>query len=433
MLKARTKVVLQFMDKSHDVFIKYGNKLYLYNIAMGMFLVGLWNRYGYTFYFDMQTLSAKTGWMNVEGNRYYFDPKTFTSPKDGFYTIGGTRYLFGKMGEILTGFNKVKGRIYYTDKLGRVFTGWHTINGNRYYFDENKSLTPDYVGAAYTGWYQDLSNGKAMYFHPDGRMAKGITQIGNDTYMFVAKNNGMDKNFFYKQTGFYSVTGLDRYYFDPANGGKAAKSKWIKTDKGYVYLQSDGRMAKGQTVINGETYVFTKDADKNYYSKQAPLDWKVGLRFKLHSKNNPSKKDWWEITLACRDGKVKLEGRTDIPSDLTFDDKFTIGFEKQGNNARVSTPIVFRACNSASAGDALNRAMKIFNDADIKVGDKIFMSGEKYQDSLRFTNTGYIKGITGNDYSKGYQKNRIDQFSAGFAVAKNGLYEAIVEHRNLVK
>ena len=163
-------------------------------------------------------------------------------------------------------------------------------------------------------------------------------------------------------------------------------------------------------------------------SDKVPSAWQQGVQIKLQRKGFPSSKTYWKIKLVYKNGHLRLEGPTNIPGCYTFDDTFIMGYQKQGGS--VQAPIIFRTCNNASAGNALKRAMDIFNRADIKDGDKIFMNGKKWQTTLKFTSNLLIKGITGNDYTKGYQPDRIDRNTAGFTVEPDGLYEAIVDHRH---
>ena len=267
MLKAREGSKIYPVPKLHCVFIKHGGRLYIYNYVAGVFLVGLWtlniNGSYETFYLDKNMYNAVKGWYNVDGHRYYFSLKNWCALKDGFHQVNGTTYLFNNARNpyILTGLNSVNGRTYYTDSVGAVVTGWREVNDDRYYFNPNDG------GAAYTGWYQDWGLSPAdgqMYFLNDGRMAKGVTYIDGDYYLF--KPHGSGKNF-YKAYGYYSNFDGKRYYFSSENKGKAARNQWIQTGRGWMYFHGDGSMAKGVTRIGGKTFVFTQiySGDYNYY------------------------------------------------------------------------------------------------------------------------------------------------------------------------
>ena len=101
-----------------------------------------------------------------------------------------------------------------------------------------------------------------MYFLDDGRMAKGITYINGDLYLFKPHGNG--KNW-YKSYGYYSVSKYGkRYYFSSENEGKAARNQWIQIGKGWMYFHGDGAMAKGVNKIDGKTFVFTQSYSKDW-------------------------------------------------------------------------------------------------------------------------------------------------------------------------
>ena len=259
--RGRTKVTVHYVMKMRTMFIEYGDRLYAYQWEMGAFIVGLWTFAGDTYYFDKNNFRAYKGWANVNGGRYYFNPQTWKACKNGVYNIDGSRYLFDSQGRIMKGVNTTSDGTYYTDNNGKIRTGWYTIDDSfRYFFNPNDG------GRAYTGWYHDNAydnlNG-AMYFHSNGRMAMGLTNINGDLYLFQPHGKGQN---YYRTCGYYS-TGGDRYYFDQENSGKAAKDKWYQTGRGWIHFNSDCRMSKGVNRINGKTFVFTQSygRDYNYY------------------------------------------------------------------------------------------------------------------------------------------------------------------------
>ena len=69
-----------------------------------------------------------------------------------------------------------------------------------------------------------------MYFDDRGRMAKGVTKVGDDYYLLLT--NGVGSNAYVK-SGWYS-DGPKRYYFDPRDGGRAVRDTVRRID-GYWY------------------------------------------------------------------------------------------------------------------------------------------------------------------------------------------------------
>ena len=160
----------------------------------------------------------------------------------------------------------------------------------------------------------------------------------------------------------------------------------------------------------------------NTRATQSDVLWEQQIAFKLRAKWNSLYKAWWNIKLVCtKDGKLRLEGPTNIPGNLTFDDRFIMGY-RRANSLENHLSFVFGPSRYASAGDALNRAMILFNQAKVKIGDSIFVHGEDWNDTLRFP--GYnsvIRKTSKNVYEYGYKN--IDRYVVGFEATKYSLEE----------
>ena len=195
----------------------------------------------------------------------------------------------------------------------------------------------------------------------------------------------------------------------------------------------------GLIVIGGghsATLVKADATSSNTMSKSAQGEvlWRQGVRFKLRAKHNTLYKDWWEINLVCnKNGVLSLEGRTDIPSNLTFDDYFVMGFNDSDKNGITRIP--FEAGFTwGSTADLLRKEMNDFNNAQVKVGEPIFIHGLDWDGTLRFAkNSLVIKNhISSNDYTAGYRS--VDKYCTGFYVKHDGLHEAVFMHdRNGIK
>lgn len=149
----------------------------------------------------------------------------------GWYQDGSAgKMYFNEDGSMATGITKV-GNYYYLflphggGPNAYLTSGWYNdpITKNRYLFNGRD-------GAAYTGWYQDGRNGR-MYFNEDGVMARGVTKIGDDYYLFTPHGPDSDYAGYYQATGWYTdpKTGK-RYYFDPNDDGKAIRGITRKVD-----------------------------------------------------------------------------------------------------------------------------------------------------------------------------------------------------------
>ena len=159
--------------------------------------------------------------------------------------------------------------------------------------------------------------------------------------------------------------------------------------------------------------------------------WREGVRLKLQAKYNHLYKDWWEITLVCdKNGHLRLEGRTDIPGNLTFDDNLIMGqrYYEPGLRKRV-TALCFEVGPSwGSASTDLKDSMRLFNESDVKVGDLLFAHGRGWNGTLRFSprNNVIHNTISNNDFTQGYKS--VSRWATGFEIRKNGLYECHWDH-----
>ena len=136
--------------------------------------------------------------------------------KDGWFTIGGSDYLFGPSGYMATGFLKrANGQWVYANESGAFVGGWVRDGGSWYYLDPSSKVMK-------TGWVAD--GGSWYYLTASGAMAIGWVNDGGTWYYLNAS-------------------------------GKMATG-WLKDRGSWYYLSPSGAMLTGTQVINGRTYVF---------------------------------------------------------------------------------------------------------------------------------------------------------------------------------
>ena len=136
--------------------------------------------------------------------------------KGGWFTIGGSDYLFGPSGYMATGFLKrANGDWVYADQDGAFVGGWVRDGGSWYYLDPSSKVMA-------TGWVAD--GGSWYYLTASGAMAIGWVNDGGTWYYLNAS-------------------------------GKMATG-WLKDRGSWYYLSPSGAMLTGTQVINGRTYVF---------------------------------------------------------------------------------------------------------------------------------------------------------------------------------
>ena len=145
-------------------------------------------------------LEIKKGWQKND-NGYWYVRLDGSYPKDQFEKIDGTWYYFDGSGYMLTDKWKKRpdGTWYYFDKSGEMATGWKKIAEKWYYFKDD--------GAMVTGWVK------------------------------------------YKDTW---------YYLDGKEGNMVSNT-FVKSEKGWYYLNEDGTFAdKPEFTVEPDGLITTK-------------------------------------------------------------------------------------------------------------------------------------------------------------------------------
>lgn len=193
-------------------------------------------------------------WQNISGKTYYFDPKTGTMVI-GWLELDGDRYYFAQDGVLTYGLQTIEDRLYYLGDDGKMATGWQELDGQRYFFAQD--------GTAVTGW-QELE-GNRHYFAQDGEMSVGWTEIAGERYCFTQAGQPM--------TGWVQIDGT-RYLF--AEEGTLVTG-WHTDDTGTYFLEEDGKVHTGWLDSAGERYYLDQNGmmqtgwleigDDRYYLK----------------------------------------------------------------------------------------------------------------------------------------------------------------------
>ena len=221
-----------------------------------------------TYYFSIYSGAAITSWFTQEnGDKYYADPSTgkivkgvkqvdskwiYFDESTGKVLIGtitfnvptkatdGNTYCILTGGQKATGLTKISDETYYFNDSGVMQTRFVNIESDTYYFSI-------YSGKAVKGWFTQENGDKYYADVTTGKVAKGLTKIDGDTYYF--NDSGV------MQTRFVNI-GSDTYYFS-IYSGKAVKG-WFTQENGDKYYAdaTTGKVAKGLTKIDGDTYYF---------------------------------------------------------------------------------------------------------------------------------------------------------------------------------
>ena len=134
-----------------------------------------------------------SGWQDVNGARYYFNPNNGQLVTNSWLKIDGKEYCLNAAGVMLTGFQTIGSKTYYLGTDGVKQTGLVNADGNYFFFDED--------GVRVTGW--QTVDGKKYYFQPDiYTMAKGLTAIDGVTYLFGEDGTLQTGNVTYQGTAY---------------------------------------------------------------------------------------------------------------------------------------------------------------------------------------------------------------------------------------
>ena len=210
---------------------------------------------------------ATKGWLNVDGNWYYFAEKDYL----GIYhaaagtneTIDGKLYHFNSDGTMASsGWGLYEdGSWYYAFASGELATGDVTIGSTTYHFDENGKTQRGLV----------VENGICKLYSEDGTLLEtgnsdGWSLLGGNYYYLrdgvILKSWGYklpDGNWYgFDTTGKMRVNTIENGRYYGATG--AAQTGWFTVAGKWYYASSvNALLQKGLHVINGAEYYFDQN------------------------------------------------------------------------------------------------------------------------------------------------------------------------------
>lgn len=243
-----------------------------------------------TYYFRNNSSMVKN-WQTIDGQRYYFDPKTGalqTGNADGLYFIGSNAYYLGTDGALRYGW--IKEKTYYANSSGVLQSSWQKIDNLWYYFsredrkrDIHAKIGLDYFATAHEGEREET-----YYFVKGTSLAKGWQTIHGTRYYFDTSTNVLQTGFFQvgkawycfredhqPQTGWWRHPDTQKYYY--FNAGGQALTGWQTIQGNRYYFDANGVMQTQRTKIGNTWYFFGPDGkmrtgfvkycDTTYYFK----------------------------------------------------------------------------------------------------------------------------------------------------------------------
>ena len=243
----------------------------------------------------------------ADGTRSYFDAdktlKTYGAAVSGWQDVGGRTYYFDPEAEYMTAVryrNTLPDRdgkggrhLYYFNGAGQMHTGWVTWNddGTRSFFAQNSNYVP--TGAAFEGWV--TTGGKWYYFWRPSEATSSRPAYRTARYRnTLTGRDGKKHDYYFNGAGAMQI-GIVKFGSVPAlygQDGARVQSGWatVGVDKYYVL---DGVSVQGRQTIDGKEYYFddaykmqtgwiyfSSDDVWNYYDKngvkgEGPLGWTV--------------------------------------------------------------------------------------------------------------------------------------------------------------
>lgn len=251
---------------------------------------------GNWYYFQPQEGYMATGWVEVGGKHYYLDSRGVRqsgwlnlsdgsyylsgdgSASGGWLDLEGNTYYLSEKGKISTGLTEIDGQLYFLGEDGIRRSGWIESGGKRYFLDEEGIIT--------TGWVE--TDAGLSYLGPDGALCMGwtdtpegrffLTENGTVTTGWITTTEGRiylnDQGQIH--TGWLDADGVG-YYLDE-NG--MALTGWQELEGTRYYFHEDGRMAIGKVILEEQAYYFASNGTQVYLvNKWNPLpdDYQVEL------------------------------------------------------------------------------------------------------------------------------------------------------------
>ena len=241
--------------------------------------------------------AALSGWQDIGGKRYYFDPANAYHGKRWEQTIDGKFYYFDSDCSMVTGWVT-----WYADKSktlfgddGAALTGWQSSGGKTYYLSpatfKSVKYEQDIDGSRYyfdwdyhmvTGWVTWDADKTRTYFGSDGAALSGWQDIGGKRYYFDPANayhgkrweQTIDGKFYYFDSDCSMVTGWVTWYADKSKtlfgDDGAALTGWQSSGgKTYYLSPTTFKSVKYEQTIDGKFYYF----DWDYSMYTGPLTW----------------------------------------------------------------------------------------------------------------------------------------------------------------
>ena len=230
-----------------------------YKDASGKNLTGAQKIDGINVYFDENGIQVKG---NFSKNKQYYDADSGALVTDCYINHLGGVYYVDKNGEPLKGAQTIQGKqVYFNDYNGlQVRDGFAS---NEHFYDKDGNLVTDsYV---FSTKYNYNNTIYPFYVDKNGDKLKGEQIINGKSVYFDKYDGAQVRN---------SVADNGRFYDQDGNLVDLGKKHYVFIDNHWFYVDEDGKILKGEQVIDGVKVYFTP-----YYGYQIKGDFNSDGQF----------------------------------------------------------------------------------------------------------------------------------------------------------
>ncbi len=174
-----------------------------------------------------------TGWLELKEDRYYLDDSGM--PVTGWQELEGKRFFFAENGTTVSGWLDTEDGRYYLNEDGTIHTGWLETDGTRFYLNE--------LGCIQTGW-TDTPEGR-FFLNEQGSPATGLVETEEGIWFFNEDGTPF--------SGWVGTDDARRYFGEDGS----MYTGWLEEDGLRYYLKEDGSPAVGRLEIDGQMYFFS--------------------------------------------------------------------------------------------------------------------------------------------------------------------------------
>ena len=230
-----------------------------YKDASGKNLTGAQKIDGINVYFDENGIQVKG---NFSKNKQYYDADSGALVTDCYINHLGGVYYVDKNGEPLKGAQTIQGKqVYFNDYNGlQVRDGFAS---NEHFYDKDGNLVTDsYV---FSTKYNYNNTIYPFYVDKNGDKLKGEQIINGKSVYFDKYDGAQVRN---------SVADNGHFYDQDGNLVDLGKKHYVFIDNHWFYIDEDGKILKGEQVIDGVKVYFNP-----YYGYQIKGDFNSDGQF----------------------------------------------------------------------------------------------------------------------------------------------------------